>query len=174
MASGDRKRSNETPITPKTPPEASPTTPDEIEPDTEAAEAAEAETPRMAHDSMVTVRLSEPPILSLDTSIEEVDSPDSSNPTIRLSSDDSDNTTQPDTESPIESKRSTCASAISLAVSNQNTSLQEDLEEGESEDDMGHSSDDQDEVNWEKLEKTEDEQAKDEETDNVRCRTNHS
>jgi hypothetical protein len=33
--------------------------------------------------------------------------------------------------------------------------------------DDGHVSDDQEEVNWEQLEKTEDEQTKDEETDNV-------
>ncbi|KFH47822.1 Protein of unknown functionlike protein [Hapsidospora chrysogenum ATCC 11550] len=123
---------------------------------------AEAETPRMTRDSMVTVRLSEPPALTLDTCVgPDGDSsiPEETGPRDSVSR-PGDDIVESDAD-----KRDSSASTVSVVAPATARSLQDELADG-AEDDSGSSSGDADEVNWEKLERTEDEQTKDEETDN--------
>lgn len=146
------------------------------------------ETPKMAHDSLVTVRLSEPDLIVLDSPIatstidtnqttptkDPVDNrPDT--PISRKSSllvDDKDDKDEKDDSLDDESKtlikenvvdtealRSSSATMPPPILTTR--SLQDELA------DDGNLSDDQDEVNWAQLEQKEDEQTKDEETDNV-------
>lgn len=124
-----------------------------------------SETPKMAHDSLVTVRLSEPDALTLDTSVatipefgpvkKERDSPDATE-TSKETADTTGGATP----------RDSIASTLSPMTKQ---SLQDELGRRSESDRDDYSSDDDDpeEVNWEQLEKTEDEQTKDEETDNV-------
>lgn len=125
-------------------------------------EETEAETPKMAHDSMVTVRLSEPPNLTLDTTVAEdgvfVKTTEPQLPEDRVS----EAATEVSVASSPE-KRASTASTIGLDA---NRSLQDELAD-EDKDDKSQSSEDQEEVDWAKLEQTEDEQTKDDETDNV-------
>ncbi|EWZ41873.1 hypothetical protein FOCG_02849 [Fusarium oxysporum f. sp. radicis-lycopersici 26381] len=145
------------------------------------------ETPKMAHDSLVTVRLSEPDLIVLDSPIatstidtnqttptkDPVDNrPDT--PISRKSSllvDDKDDKDEKDDSLDDESKtlikedvvdtealRSSSATMPPPILTTR--SLQDELA------DDGNLSDDQDEVNWAQLEQKEDEQTKDEETDN--------
>ncbi|EGU84812.1 hypothetical protein FOXB_04707 [Fusarium oxysporum f. sp. conglutinans Fo5176] len=145
------------------------------------------ETPKMAHDSLVTVRLSEPDPIVLDSPIatstidtnqttptkDPVDNrPDT--PISRKSSllvDDKDDKDEKDDSLDDESKtlikedvvdtealRSSSATMPPPILTTR--SLQDELA------DDGNLSDDQDEVNWAQLEQKEDEQTKDEETDN--------
>ncbi|OAQ86829.1 GTPase activating protein [Purpureocillium lilacinum] len=120
-----------------------------------------AETPKMAHDSMVTVRLSEPPTLTLDTTPVDGAEQDSALPSaidgelLDASSDRASGFSA--------SQRDSFVTISSTGASSRN--LQDELgdyaTEGSTESD-----DDQEEVDWEQLEKTEDEQVKDDETDN--------
>ncbi|KAF5676452.1 Rab6-like GTPase activating protein [Fusarium heterosporum] len=139
------------------------------------------ETPKMAHDSLVTVRLSEPDPIALDSPIEtsvidttqttptkdSVDGcPDTPvSPKSDLSVDDKDDS--PDDESktltkeePADPEASRASTTIMPPPILTTRTLEDELA------DDGHLSDDQDEVNWEQLEQKEDEQTKDEETDN--------
>lgn len=117
---------------------------------------AEATTPKTTRDSMVTVRLSEPPALSLDTSSGRNSKlPDS--PTLPA-------TSQPIDDSSLDACRNSTATVSASAEASR--SLHDELEEM---DDGDSDCSDPEEVNWAELEKTEDEQTKDEETDNVRA-----
>ncbi|KAH8173105.1 rab-GTPase-TBC domain-containing protein [Sarocladium implicatum] len=124
------------------------------------------------HDSLVTVRLSEPPSLTVDTALAEAHeqqpvrpatdmSPDDGSLADAAEIDDTTDTTPIDTPTPRDSPPQS-------PIAEASRSLEEELEQcspdGESRQSI--SSEDQDEVNWEQLEKTEDEQTKDEETDN--------
>ncbi|KAF5556746.1 Rab6 GTPase activating GAP [Fusarium napiforme] len=142
------------------------------------------ETPKMAHDSLVTVRLSEPDPIVLDSPIATStidtnqttptkdpvdDRPDT--PISRKSSllvvdtDDKDDSLDDESKTLIkegvvdtEALRSSSATMPPPILTTR--SLQDELA------DDGNISDDQDEVNWAQLEQKEDEQTKDEETDN--------
>ncbi|KAH7197804.1 rab-GTPase-TBC domain-containing protein [Fusarium flagelliforme] len=142
------------------------------------------ETPKMAHDSLVTVRLSEPDPMVLDSPIAaSVTDTDQTTPTKdpvddlvevpvsplspKLSVlvndkdellDDGSNTLIK--EEPIDTEALLSPTANMPPPILTTRSLQDELA------DDGDSSDDQDEVNWEQLEQKEDEQTKDEETDN--------
>jgi hypothetical protein len=121
---------------------------------------AEAATPKTTRDSMVTVRLSEPPTLTLDTtSTRDSKSPDS--PTLPATSQLIEESVAPD--APDTSRNSTATLSASADASR---SLHDELGEF---DDADSDCSDPEEVNWAELEKTEDEQTKDEETDNVRA-----
>lgn len=143
------------------------------------------ETPKMAHDSMVTVRLSEPESIVLDSPVTTPDlDTNQSTPTKVLASDEVSicETPEPslkrtDTIEEVDEEDEEVKTPSTEEATNAGTpressptmpppilttrSLREELA------DDGHVSDDQEEVNWEQLEKTEDEQTKDEETDNV-------
>lgn len=148
-------------------------------PTTKTEEDADAETPRMAHDSMVTVRLSEPPSLTLDTSSASDSEPESSpvvgpktvehdeHETTKISESSATlETSQIENEqNPRESVVIVRDSRSALPRVDTSRSLQDEL--GQCEDVTSDTSDDVEEVNWEELEKTEDQQTKDEETDNV-------
>ncbi|KLO95691.1 Rab6 GTPase activating protein, GAPCenA [Fusarium fujikuroi] len=145
------------------------------------------ETPKMAHDSLVTVRLSEPDPIVLDSPITTStintnqttptkdpvdDRPDT--PISRKSSllvvdkddkDERDDSLDDESKTLIkedvvntEALRSSSATMPPPILTTR--SLQDELA------DDGNISDDQDEVNWAQLEQKEDEQTKDEETDN--------
>ncbi|KAF5688379.1 Rab6 GTPase activating GAP [Fusarium circinatum] len=142
------------------------------------------ETPKMAHDSLVTVRLSEPDPIVLDSPITTStidtnqttptknpveDRPDT--PISRKSSllvvdkDEKDDSLDDESKTLIkedvvatEALRSSSATMPPPILTTR--SLQDELA------DDGNISDDQDEVNWAQLEQKEDEQTKDEETDN--------
>ncbi|KAL7916151.1 rab-GTPase-TBC domain-containing protein [Trichoderma velutinum] len=117
---------------------------------------AEAVTPKTTRDSMVTVRLSEPPALSLETNnCLESKQPDS--PTLPTNS-------KPVDEGGLDATSASRNSTATLSASAEpNRSLQDELGEF---DDADSDCSDPEEVNWAELEKTEDEQTKDEETDN--------
>lgn len=153
------------PVSPITKPE----TPTDTEVDTEAD--TEAETPKMAHDSMVTVRLSEPPTMALDSSTASGDTvPETAEYTenrtsIETPSDPNSSDAEP--AAPRESVDMPRQSTATLPRIDTKRSLQDELGECEDGADDTDSSEDLEEVNWEELEKTEDQQTKDEETDNV-------
>ncbi len=137
---------------------------------------ADAETPKMAHDSMVTVRLSEPPSLTLDTSSSSDSEPPSSpiispktlEPETTKSSESSTTLETPEIENAQNRRESVVIVRDSRTVLprvDTTRSLQDEL--GQCDDDTSDTSEDLEEVNWEELEKTEDQQTKDEETDNV-------
>ncbi|KAL7938061.1 rab-GTPase-TBC domain-containing protein [Trichoderma chlorosporum] len=120
---------------------------------------AEAVTPKTTRDSMVTVRLSEPPALSLDTSNpRESKLPDSPTlPTLPA-------TSEPVDEGDLDATSAARNSTATLSASAEaNRSLQDELGEF---DDVDSDCSDPEEVNWAELEKTEEKQTKDEETDN--------
>ncbi|ATY64391.1 RabGAP/TBC [Cordyceps militaris] len=138
-------------------------------------EDADTRTPKMTHDSMVTVRLSEPPSLTLDTSSASGSEPASS-PVTSLHTAEPDttkgfkNNTQPET-SEIDNVHNSRESVVvvrdsrtTLPRADTARSLQDEL--GQYEDNNSDTSEDREEVDWEELEKTEDQQTKDEETDN--------
>lgn len=138
----------------------SPTTTIKTEPVPPAVEESEAEatTPKMTHDSMVTVRLSEPPTLTLDTDIAS----DS-----ELAEETTPSTNQGSACDDSFNRDSTRASTATLSRSDATRSLHDELGDCGADDSNSNCSEDQEEVNWEQLEKTEDEQTKDDETDNV-------
>lgn len=120
---------------------------------------AEVVTPKTTRDSLVTVRLSEPPTLTLETaSARNSDIPEV--PTLPATSVPIEDITSSD--APDAARNSTATLSASAEA---NRSLHDELGEYDDADSDGS---DSEEVNWEKLEKTEDEQTKDEETDNVR------
>ncbi|KAF3068565.1 EVI5-like protein [Trichoderma lentiforme] len=123
---------------------------------------AETVTPKTTRDSMVTVRLSEPPALSLDTNnCLESKQPDS--PTLPTDS-NTNSDSKPADEGGLDATTASRNSTATLAApAEPNRSLQDELGEF---DDVDSDCSDPEEVNWAELEKTEDEQTKDEETDN--------
>lgn len=149
-------------------------------------------TPKMAHDSMVTVRLSEPPILSIDTSLANDDTTPRRSSAVRLDSppapdtptavrnprpdadadaDDDDDDDDPEDTPPSDP-------STPLPTSNALKNIAEELMESEgreedSEDESSRRSQisrasTPDEVNWDQLERSEAEEPRDEETDKVR------
>lgn len=139
------------------------------------ADEAEAPTPRMTCDSLVTVRLSLPSSLTLSTNAtsdanfsEAAMLPLDSCPTDADANAESHaHTVHPDGSSPT-TPCLTPSLSLPIAAS--------DLDETENDppavvENMA-SSDDVEEVDWEQLEKTEDEQVKDDETDHVRFAAN--
>ncbi|KAH0497101.1 hypothetical protein TgHK011_004434 [Trichoderma gracile] len=117
---------------------------------------AEAATPKTTRDSMVTVRLSEPPALSINTSSPR-DSKLPDSPTLPA-------TGQAPKEGSLEATSASRNSTATLsAPAEASRTLQDELGEF---DDADSDCSDPEEVNWAELEKTEDEQTKDEETDN--------
>lgn len=103
----------------------------------------------MQHDSMVTVRLSEPPVLTVDTKIARTSSIASAK---AINGHGSGFT--PTTETVLEEDGAA-----------QGQSLQDELNEADPNEDMSPIS--EDEVNWEQLQKTEDQESKDQDSDNV-------
>lgn len=135
--------------------------------------APNSEAFKMAHDSLVTVRLSEPDSIIFDTTTapldarsshiilvkEEVDAVTNEKEANKMSDVDALDVATP---TPRDSIRTMSESPPA------ERNLQDELRELETDNEEGSSSDDQEEVDWEQLEKTEDEQVKDDETDNVR------
>lgn len=147
------------PSSPALSPEIASTSNDDSEP--------EAETPKMTHDSMVTVRLSEPPILTLNTTTavsDTVAEKPAAQPAEKGTSLE-DDSNESGKHNSVQSRPRD--SVVTLGSTEASRSLQEELGECGSEGQDSDSSGDE-EVDWEQLEKTEDEQMKDEETDNVR------
>jgi hypothetical protein len=142
------------------------------------------ETPKMAHDSLVTVRLSEPDPIVLDSPIaNSVADTDQTTPTKDPTDDlvdipvsplspkhslleDDKNESLDDESKTLIKEEAVDTGALRISIANMpppiltTRTLQDELADDD------NSSDDQDEVNWEKLERKEDEQTKDEETDN--------
>lgn len=117
-------------------------------------------TPKMTHDSMVTVRLSEPPSLTLNTSLSDVEAIDAPETAVQS------NHRQTMLLTPIGQDSSHPRdSTATIPPSGAHQSLLNELEETEKREQDGYMSDDQEEVDWEQLEKKEDEQAKDDDTD---------
>ncbi|KAF4513552.1 hypothetical protein G6O67_000811 [Ophiocordyceps sinensis] len=131
------------------------------QPTATAVDEAGNEAPKMTHDSMVTVRLSESSAATLDTAApSDADSEQPSPSTTNRHSFESGS-------DPQSSPRAThCDSAITLSPTAASLSLQGELGESGAQGPESDASEDSDEVNWEQLEKTEDEQVKDDETDN--------
>ncbi|KAM0458125.1 hypothetical protein ACHAO4_002851 [Trichoderma viride] len=120
---------------------------------------AEVVTPKTTRDSLVTVRLSEPPTLTLETaSARNSDIPEV--PALPATSEPIEDPTSSSSDAPDAARNSTATLSASAEA---NRSLHDELGEYDDADSDGS---DSEEVNWEKLEKTEDEQTKDEETDN--------
>lgn len=145
---------------------------DEVD-EVDESDETEAETPKMAHDSMVTVRLSEPPSLTLDTTaaISKTGLTTPASPVVEeIAEGAEDDSIQ--TEKPCETHDSVIPksrdSALTVSSTDASRSLQDELGQFSADGNETDSSEDNEEVNWEQLEKTEDEQMKDEETDNVR------
>ncbi|KJZ77963.1 hypothetical protein HIM_02600 [Hirsutella minnesotensis 3608] len=132
-----------------------------------AADDTTSDNSNMAHDSMVTVRLSEPSApqvkkAEIATVISEVGS-DPDEPTESID-------VRHSVESSSEKHQSLTPtrpdSTVTVSPNDAARSLDDELTQNA---DQGHESDsseDAEEVNWEQLEKTEDEQVKDDETDN--------
>lgn len=120
------------------------------------------------HDSLVTVRLSEPPILTVDTALAEAHEQQPLRPVTMMSPHDSPMTDTSGAEATAETATPR-DSLARLSEADASRTLEEELGTCAEEDESrpSFSSEEQDEVNWEQLEKTEDEQTKDEETDNV-------
>jgi hypothetical protein len=116
----------------------------------------------MTHDSLVTVRLSEPPALTVDTSVCSEPVPDI---LVVTGTDISSITPTKQTDAMDEKTATRTRSTATLLSPDPARSLQDELGIYQHDDD--DSSDDQEEVNWAELEKTEDEQAKEDEADNV-------
>lgn len=128
------------------------------------SDGAGSQTSGTAHDSMVTVRLSEP-----STPVEEADVQRSTSiaASVELLSafgSEEQYAKRKSLESTSADRR---LSAATLSSSEVDRNLHDEHGQHGSETD-GHELSDEDEVNWEKLEKTEDEQSKEEEADNVR------
>jgi hypothetical protein len=121
------------------------------------------------HDSLVTVRLSEPPILTVDTTLAEAHEQQPVRPATIMSPNDNSIAGTPGTVNTAETATPR-DSLVQLPGPDGSRTLEEELGACADDDEPrpSLSSEDQDEVNWEQLEKTEDEQTKDEETDNVR------
>ncbi|OAQ63186.2 GTPase activating protein [Pochonia chlamydosporia 170] len=135
------------------------------------ADETEIETPKMAHDSMVTVRLSEPPSLALDTTtpMASLDEEAPASPAVEdlvIPTKDGNNEDEDRTERRNSLMTKLRDSSLTLSTEGTNRTLQDELGPYGADGNETDSSEDNEEVNWEQLEKTEDEQTKDEETDN--------
>ncbi|KAG5984330.1 hypothetical protein E4U55_005215 [Claviceps digitariae] len=135
------------------------------------SEAAGAATPTMAHDSMVTVRLSEPPSVALGATTAATSGRLASLASTVLEEeqlDEEDESSDAETFSDQRQSRSSTAldARVSIPTTEANLSLRDELGHCDIDGNESDSSEDNEEVNWEELEKTEDEQTKDEETDN--------
>ncbi|RDA91666.1 hypothetical protein CP533_0048 [Ophiocordyceps camponoti-saundersi (nom. inval.)] len=137
-----------------------------------AADEPGTDRTNMAHDSMVTVRLSEPSsVVDASAAASATDSvPASMTALIQPSPPATDcghvvaNTDEADSDSPRRPD-----SSMTLSPTGSHSTIQDDLAPDADSSTDGHetdSSEDPDEVDWEQLEKTEDEQVKDDETDN--------
>lgn len=146
-------------LAPRTATPSTPTTEDDDSPTTPVA--TNYETSKMPHDSMVTVRLSEPPALTLDTSVNSEEAP--KNHTVEVEVEDTDRGRNSSREFPVRS------SLPAVGNTQTNRSIRDELDDDVSSGRDNGVTEDQDDVNWERLERTEDEQPKDEETDNVCC-----
>jgi hypothetical protein len=157
MASGENQAGHATSPSPESQVEATPiTTPNEATPDDSGTE-----TPKMAHDSMVTVRLSEPPALTLDTTVGNCDNPKTEAREVEVDA------TECDERSSLPHTVSSSQASPKLEIANIEQTSGADSHEEVTPNKERRKTDDHDDVNWERLEKTEDEQTKDEETDNV-------
>lgn len=137
--------------------------------DTPAATAndTEAETPKPAHDSMVTVRLSEPPNLTLDTGLGS--NATTTQPAVTIHEEEAE-TTAPELSIEANNRETMSTdrdSTTTLSTVETGRSLHNELATSRDSDISHDSSSETDEVDWAQLQKTEDEQTKDEETDNV-------
>lgn len=112
----------------------------------------------MTHDSLVTVRLSESS--SSTTLVTAISSNTNSEQPSPSTTDRSSN----ERDSPQSTHRD---SSLTFSPTATSLTLQSELGGIYAEDHESDSSEDSDEVNWEQLERTEDEQVKDDETDNV-------
>lgn len=135
------------------------------------------------HDSMVTVRLSEPPSLSVNTDLPPTTLPSRRSifgpectPTSAVA------TPARETESIIEEEEEECESPKTLNAKTPSNLAEElrDSVSSSSSDDQDQSSDDDmddsdtEEVNWEKLQKTEDEEVRDQDDNDNVCYTCHA
>lgn len=118
--------------------------------------------PKMTHDSMVTVRLSEFSSATLDT-VSSSDA-DSEHPPLSTADRHSVESGSDEQDRPRATRHD---SSLTLSPTAASLTLQSELGECTAEGHESDSSEDSDEVDWEQLEKTEDEQVKDDETDNV-------
>ncbi|KAG5917671.1 hypothetical protein E4U42_007160 [Claviceps africana] len=137
------------------------------------SQSAEPATPNMAHDSMVTVRLSEPPSIALDSTTANT------NGRLTLTSlastvleeeliieEDESSDAETCSEQRQSSSSNTLRAQVTISTTDPNRSLKDELGHCAIDGNETDSSEDNEEVNWEQLEKKEDEQTKDEETDN--------
>ncbi|KAG6035545.1 hypothetical protein E4U41_006037 [Claviceps citrina] len=146
------------------------------EPDQDCkSEAPDTATPNMAHDSMVTVRLSESSSVASTTTTSIAKDRLTSIASIVLEEEQvtvENWSDKNDAETFCEQRKSRSSSALdaraTISTTETSASLRDELRNcGVDDDDKTDSSEeDHEEVNWEQLEKTEDEQTKDEETDN--------
>ncbi|KAH7328146.1 rab-GTPase-TBC domain-containing protein [Stachybotrys elegans] len=130
------------------------------------ADEAGSETPKTTHDSMVTVRLSEPPSLTLDTNVgsDSVGKPPAAlNADAHSSMRGSQSTlNMPNTRASTR-LRDSAATLPSIVT---DRSLEAELNQSRIEEQDDDSADEpEDEVDWEQLEKKEDEQAKGDDAD---------
>ena len=125
----------------------------------------------MAHDSLVTVRLSEPDSIIIDTTATTLDARSSQLAPAKEEVDAVTPGKEADKMNDIEcldvATPTPRDSIRTMSESPLDRNLQDELRELGTDIEEGNSSDDQEEVDWEQLEKTEDEQVKDDETDNV-------
>ncbi|KAM4056794.1 rab-GTPase-TBC domain-containing protein [Hirsutella rhossiliensis] len=126
-----------------------------------AVDEAGPQAPKMTHDSMVTVRLSESSAATLETAA----SSDADSEQLSPSATDchSVDTGSDEQDRPRATHRD---SALTLSPTAASVTMLSELGECSTEGHESDSSEESDEVNWEQLEKTEDEQVKDDETDN--------
>jgi hypothetical protein len=137
--------------------------------DSAMVESKAVENVHLLHDSMVTVRLSEPPSLTVVTQSMATREEDDSARDILLGTPDSNIESNEDLETNISSRHS-----MSIAAGDENTSSLPDLSddlltidaderrESESTEDSGDG-----EVNWAELEKTEEQEPRDQDSEDV-------
>lgn len=157
---------------------------DEVHNTTVTEDGMEAQAARMSsmlHDSMVTVRLSEPPSLTVDTSVlTRPESSASTKPTTHeegAEKEDSTGQVTPDIlldeaehDIPGDSPRITMMDPNGNEVESPTGSETAESQDGESRRGSGSTEgSDNQEVNWEELEKTEEQQPRDQGSDDVRA-----
>ncbi|KAG5932488.1 hypothetical protein E4U53_001337 [Claviceps sorghi] len=135
------------------------------------SESAEPATPNMAHDSMVTVRLSEPPSIALDTMTAATNGKLTSLASTvlqqeQINEEDELSDAETFSEQRQSSSSNTPSAHVIISTTEPTRSLRDELGHCALDGNETDSSEDNEEVNWEQLEKKEDEQTKDEETDN--------
>lgn len=153
---------------------------------TQAGEGVQLEGQAMQHDSMVTVRLSEPPILTLDTkrysdrihtkeeleTSDEVNTPTVNRQTIMGIMDVTGNETGTGTQE--DSPRITMVDPNGNEVPTPKNSESAESEHNGSRRGSDSSGTSMEEVNWEELEKTEEQQPRNQDSDDVRIRKTRS